>query len=199
VVTPLYLAETAPPTYKNRLGIANQSFISTGVLWTQALAIPLSKPYLWRFIPLVSAALALALLGTSLLVEESHVWLESQVKETQAESDVEEADPLLGTGKTLRNILLPCSYSTFLSDEARPSNKMINVWDLLQIKDIATRHARTSAPELCHLSDRDDILMCTHKIVYTVLIVQCSQQLCGISPGEYRPGRLPSPSGLTLQ
>jgi MFS family permease len=80
VVTPLYLSETAPPLYKNRLGIANQSFIVLGVFLTQLLALFLSRPYMWRLVPLVSAGISVALLGSSLWADESHVWLQSHTK-----------------------------------------------------------------------------------------------------------------------
>jgi MFS family permease len=74
VAVPLYLSEIGPPKHKNRLGIANQGFIVLGVFTTQALAIPLSRPYLWRIVPLVSAVLSSVLLITSCLVDESPAW-----------------------------------------------------------------------------------------------------------------------------
>jgi MFS family permease len=99
VVTPLYLSETAPPAYKNRLGIANQSFIVLGVLLTQSLAIPLSRPYLWRFVPIVSAFISFLLLAASPFVEESRVWLQHQARKDDRDPDTQESDPLLNDGE----------------------------------------------------------------------------------------------------
>lgn len=99
VVTPLYLGETAPPAYKNRLGIANQSFIVLGVLLTQSLAIPLSRPYLWRFIPIVSAVISFLLLAASPFIQESSIWLQHRARKDGKELDAQESDPLLNDGE----------------------------------------------------------------------------------------------------
>lgn len=99
MVTPLYLSETAPSAYKNRLGIANQSFIVIGVLFTQSLAIPLSSPSIWRFVPIVSATISLLLLATSPYVEESHIWLQHRSRKDTGDSDIQEYDPLLSDGE----------------------------------------------------------------------------------------------------
>jgi MFS family permease len=99
VVTPLYLGETAPPAYKNRLGIANQSFIVLGVLLTQSLAIPLSRPYLWRFVPIVSAVISFLLLVASPFIQESSIWLQHRARKDGKELDAQESDPLLNDGE----------------------------------------------------------------------------------------------------
>jgi MFS family permease len=99
VVTPLYLSETAPPLYKNRLGIANQSFIVLGVFLTQSLALFLSKPHIWRFVPLVSAAISLALLGSSIWVEESQVWIQSRRQVEPIRPDLDQEEQPLIRGK----------------------------------------------------------------------------------------------------
>ncbi len=78
VAVPLYLGEIGAPHQKNRLGIANQGFIVMGVFSAQAFAIPLSRPYIWRLVPLVSAVLSVILLITSFMIKESPIWLKKR-------------------------------------------------------------------------------------------------------------------------
>ncbi|WVQ97572.1 hypothetical protein IAU59_004686 [Kwoniella sp. CBS 9459] len=70
VSVPLFLAEIAPPSIKRSLGIMNQIFIVIGMLISQSLSFPFAKPYLWRYVLVVSVGLAILQLIGSLWIRE---------------------------------------------------------------------------------------------------------------------------------
>jgi len=74
-VVPAYLSEISPPAIKGSVGVLNQLGIVVGILFTQIFGIFLSAPTVWRFIPLIAAALALAQLLLSPLAIDSPAWL----------------------------------------------------------------------------------------------------------------------------
>ncbi|KAF8510220.1 general substrate transporter [Hysterangium stoloniferum] len=74
-VVPAYLSEISPPAIKGSVGVLNQLGIVVGILLTQIFGIFLSAPTLWRFIPLIAAAFALAQLLLSPLAVDSPAWL----------------------------------------------------------------------------------------------------------------------------
>ncbi|ORX36061.1 putative vacuolar membrane protein [Kockovaella imperatae] len=80
---PVFLAEIAPPSIRQALGITNQLFIVVGLLTGQALSLPLAKETIWRWVFAVSFFLAIAQLIGSLFVK------------TPGSSDGEEEQPLL--------------------------------------------------------------------------------------------------------
>lgn len=67
---------------------------------TQAISLPLGKPFVWRWSPLASAGLGLVLLGTSLWVEESPVWLGRGVKTVDEDVESNEETRLIGEGES---------------------------------------------------------------------------------------------------
>lgn len=105
VLVPLFLSEVSPPSIRGSVGVSNQLAICFGILIAQASSIPLSQPGTgqWRFISLVSIALAIIQIATSGLAIESPKWLAEQGLSDQLYDvpgeDEEEAsrstDPLL--------------------------------------------------------------------------------------------------------
>ncbi|GAA6000215.1 uncharacterized protein JCM10292_004038 [Rhodotorula paludigena] len=74
VLVPLYLSSVAPPALAGNIGILTQISINVGIFAAQASSIPLSTPGtgLWRTVPLISVAVAVAQILTSPLVPEPH-------------------------------------------------------------------------------------------------------------------------------
>ncbi|GAA5858373.1 hypothetical protein JCM1840_001170 [Sporobolomyces johnsonii] len=73
VLVPLYLASVAPPAIAGNIGILTQISVNVGIFMAQSISVPLSAPGTgqWRFVSLVSVAIALAQIATSpLMVEE---------------------------------------------------------------------------------------------------------------------------------
>ncbi|GAA5931900.1 hypothetical protein JCM1841_006790 [Sporobolomyces salmonicolor] len=73
VLVPLYLASVAPPAIAGNLGILTQISVNVGIFIAQSISVPLSAPGTgqWRFVSLVSVAIAFAQIATSpLMVEE---------------------------------------------------------------------------------------------------------------------------------
>lgn len=108
VVTPLYLAETAPATIRGSVGVLNQLSVSFGIFIAVALAIPLEGGGGWRISPLVSAGLAVLQLVSAPLVIESPVWLAHQDAVDPMfvgdEARAEASDPLLPSAKSERTL-----------------------------------------------------------------------------------------------
>ena len=106
VVTPLYLAETAPATMRGSVGVLNQLSVSFGIFVAVALAIPLEDGAGWRISPLVSAGLAVLQLVSAPLVIDSPVWLAHQDAVDPLfvgdEARAEASDPLLPSAKSER-------------------------------------------------------------------------------------------------
>lgn len=88
VTVPLYLAEIAPPSIKQSLGVLNQLFIVFGLFTAQSLSLPFAKPWEWRWVMAVAVGIAALQLVGSLFVSEPK-------EEESAES---EETALLGDG-----------------------------------------------------------------------------------------------------
>jgi len=95
---------------------------------------------------LVSAVISLALLGSSIWVEESQVWIQSRRKAEPVGSDHDhEGQPLIaskhcaGLYKSLAD-LFTCVWSD--ADHANAKAAMMTSWDLLVTSNIPLRHAR---------------------------------------------------------
>ncbi|TNY24589.1 general substrate transporter [Rhodotorula diobovata] len=73
VLVPLYLSSVAPPSIAGGIGILTQISINVGIFAAQGFSIPLSTPGTgnWRFVSLISIAVAAAQILTSPLVPES--------------------------------------------------------------------------------------------------------------------------------
>ncbi|OCF33909.1 hypothetical protein I316_04251 [Kwoniella heveanensis BCC8398] len=100
VSVPLFLAEIAPPSIKRSLGIMNQIFIVIGMLASQSLSFPFAKPYIWRYVLVVSVGLAVLQLIGSLWVREP-----SAKSESQAGRPNDEEAPLISGDAEVQNPL----------------------------------------------------------------------------------------------
>lgn len=84
-VGPVFLGELAPPAVKGATGVLFQLAIVFGILTTQGVGLALSAPWVWRYVPFVSAVLAIVQLLVAALVPESHAWLEGNGRTREAE------------------------------------------------------------------------------------------------------------------
>ena len=90
---PIFLAEIAPPSIRQALGIANQLFIVIGMLTGQALSLPLAKETIWRWVFAVSFFLAIAQLIGSAFVKAPTVGSEEEeplIREDEAPMSIRE-------------------------------------------------------------------------------------------------------------
>ena len=74
-VGPVFLGELAPPAVRGKTGVLFQLSIVFGILATQTVGLVFSSPWFWRFVPLISAAIALLQVAASAAMPESHAWL----------------------------------------------------------------------------------------------------------------------------
>ncbi|KAF8321442.1 major facilitator superfamily domain-containing protein [Cantharellus anzutake] len=83
---PIYLAETAPPRIRNRVGVLNQLFITFGILGTQSIGLPLAKMSLWhwRLVLIVSAILAIVQCFAVVFISDTPAWLAAKGRDIQA-------------------------------------------------------------------------------------------------------------------
>ncbi|WWD17742.1 hypothetical protein CI109_102183 [Kwoniella shandongensis] len=88
VTVPVFLSEIAPPAIKRSLGIMNQVFIVFGMLIGQSLSFPFAKPYLWRYVLIASAGIAVLQLAGSFFIREP-------AKETHDPEEAREHSPLV--------------------------------------------------------------------------------------------------------
>ena len=84
-VGPVFLGELAPPAKKGATGVLFQLAVVFGILTTQGTGLVLASPWKWRFVPLVSAVLALVQLASAAAVPESHAWLSGNGHTQEAE------------------------------------------------------------------------------------------------------------------
>ncbi|KAL8292255.1 hypothetical protein RQP46_001721 [Phenoliferia psychrophenolica] len=77
VLVPLYLSEVAPPAIRGSVGVLTQLSICIGIFFAQVISIPLSalESGNWRFVTLVSAAIAFTQVVTAAFMIESPQWL----------------------------------------------------------------------------------------------------------------------------
>ena len=84
-VGPVFLGELAPPSARGSTGVFFQLAIVIGILTTQTVGLSLARPWFWRFVPFVSATVALVQLILGRLVAESHAWLEGNGRAQEAQ------------------------------------------------------------------------------------------------------------------
>ena len=61
VTVPLHLSEIAPKRFSRVFGTLHQISIGLGMIVAQCLSIPFDKPFQWRYVQLIGAATAIAL------------------------------------------------------------------------------------------------------------------------------------------
>ena len=89
---PNYLNEVAPPDRKGSIGVLNQLGIVTGILLGQSSSLALASTHTWKYVFLVSSAIALVHILASAKAVESPVWLaglagsEQQAGESECKS-----------------------------------------------------------------------------------------------------------------
>jgi len=84
VVVPNYLNEVAPPERKGSIGVLNQLGIVTGILLGQTSSLLLGTGDTWKFVFLISSAIALLHFVLSAKAVESPVWLAGLAGSEQA-------------------------------------------------------------------------------------------------------------------
>ncbi|KIJ29886.1 hypothetical protein M422DRAFT_36797 [Sphaerobolus stellatus SS14] len=83
-VVPPYLSEISPDNIKGSVGVLNQLGIVLGILFTQIVGIFVAAPTVWRFVPFISASLALLQLCLSFLAVDSPAWLTNKSRIPEA-------------------------------------------------------------------------------------------------------------------
>ncbi|KAF9052782.1 general substrate transporter [Panaeolus papilionaceus] len=77
-VTPIYLADIAPPAMRHSLGIFTQLATVFGIMFTQLAGLNFAYPSVWRLVFVLSAILSLVQFLSSPAIVESPAWLKSQ-------------------------------------------------------------------------------------------------------------------------
>lgn len=159
-VGPVFLGELAPPATRGKTGVLFQLSIVFGILATQTIGLVLSSPWFWRFVPLVSAAIALVQGAAAAAMPESHAWLAGNGQMLEAEQ-IRERLWIGGSGakyESLRSEPADIESRTVVADEeadiddpplysegpsgpvfeAHTNTKAISLWSLLRSPDLRT-------------------------------------------------------------
>jgi MFS family permease len=100
---PLYLAETAPPQLRDRVGaliypmptmrpciyclivgVLNQLSVTVGILVTQAVGLPLAKQSNWRLVFTISSCLGVVHAATGMFIHDTPAWLSAKGRHSEA-------------------------------------------------------------------------------------------------------------------
>ncbi|KAG0145100.1 hypothetical protein CROQUDRAFT_659026 [Cronartium quercuum f. sp. fusiforme G11] len=91
VLVPIYLSEISPIAIRGSIGVMNQLGIVCGILASQVVSLPLSRPYIWRWIFILSVLINGIQLLTAPLMIESPKWaMEQEFKRTGGTTPTEE-------------------------------------------------------------------------------------------------------------
>ncbi|EGG02384.1 uncharacterized protein MELLADRAFT_44903 [Melampsora larici-populina 98AG31] len=176
VLVPIYLSEISPVAIRGSIGVMNQLGIVIGILASQVVSMPLAKPFIWRWIFVISGCINAFQLVIAPLMIESPKWaMEQEAKRAG----------ILPTQSTLRN------ESEDLT-EAQGPNDDVERQGLLSHHDSPGAnevHAQTSTSqdelsisELFREWHHDPVLASGLKVV---LITQLAQQLSGVNAVLY--------------
>ncbi|BGP46934.1 Bifunctional purine biosynthesis protein PurH [Rhodotorula kratochvilovae] len=132
VLVPLYLSSVAPPAIAGNIGILTQISINVGIFAAQGFSIPLSTPGTgrWRFVSLISIAVAAAQILTSPLVPES------RAKDPSAGRSFEETDE-----EEERTLLAGEDDGAPRRRKVEDSEQSMSVMEVLRSSDPAVRKA----------------------------------------------------------
>lgn len=128
-VGPIFISEISPTRISGSVGVLTQMSIVVGIMTTQIIGLQFASQSLWRFVLLISSALAIAQFLASPFVEESPVWLEGKNRTEERARvasriwvDAPSYEPLLEEG-------------TQNSDPAEPPVQPVKVPQLLRSRE----------------------------------------------------------------
>ncbi|POW05329.1 hypothetical protein PSTT_09796 [Puccinia striiformis] len=75
VLVPIFLSEISPIAIRGSVGVMNQLGIVFGIFSSQLVGLPLSRPFAWRWIFIISSAVSTLQVLTAPLVTEKFEWL----------------------------------------------------------------------------------------------------------------------------
>lgn len=161
VVVPVYLGEIAPPTMRGMLGTCTQFAMVIGILVSVLFAFPCATPTRWRFLFAVTPLLSLLLVCASFFLLESPRWLLNR-----DEQSVEARVAI----KKLR------AYRRD-SDVEQEVNNFI----FASSKHKTPYSSAHSSGAMYHLLRNKNMRV----LVVSAIVLQMSQQLCGINAVFY--------------
>ncbi|KAI8447580.1 hypothetical protein BY996DRAFT_4592938, partial [Phakopsora pachyrhizi] len=179
VLVPLYLSEIAPVSIRGSVGVLNQLAIVTGIFTSQAFSLPFSKPFLWRWIFLLSGVLSAIQLLTSPIMIESPKWaMDQETRRTKQNSFADSSDRIehrtsdQDLDDSERQNLLNDTSMNLDESEEDPGNLSNSA-----LAQTGTNRNNLNIFELISEASKDPALSIGLKIV---LITQVGQQLSGI-------------------
>ncbi|CAH7687666.1 general substrate transporter [Phakopsora pachyrhizi] len=184
VLVPLYLSEIAPVSIRGSVGVLNQLAIVTGIFTSQAFSLPFSKPFLWRWIFLLSGVLSAIQLLTSPIMIESPKWaMDQETRRTKQNSFADSSDRIehrtsdQDLDDSERQNLLNDTSMNLDESEEDPGNLSNSA-----LAQTGTNRNNLNIFELISEASKDPALSIGLKIV---LITQVGQQLSGINAVLY--------------
>lgn len=181
VLVPIYLSEISPIHLRGSVGVLNQLAIVLGIFIAQLVSLPLSKPYLWRWIFIISAAFSALQLLTAPLMIESPTW--AIEREAARRTKLDAGHPHDGDD-------LPRDDETARDDEAaeretllNPSTTESSIHSHHQLSPrIVSKSDHMTLGQLLQDWKHDPALKLGLKIL---LITQVAQQLSGVNAVLY--------------
>ncbi|KNZ55602.1 hypothetical protein VP01_2637g2 [Puccinia sorghi] len=186
VIVPIYLSEISPLQIRGSVGVMNQLAIVIGIFFAQLVSLPLSSPFIWRWIFIISFSLSsLQLLTTPFIPSENRRFNPNQPSQLNQEEEEEQEQEEQEEEHNEQNI----STSTHQPTSRTPHQSIpSNSQHLLERETLLTpthtdhnplfKDGNTlSVAQLLQQWKRDPTLADGLKIV---LITQLAQQLSGI-------------------
>jgi hypothetical protein len=212
VLVPIYLSHISPIQIRGSVGVMNQLAIVIGIFTAQLISLPLSTPFIWRWIFIISVALSTLQLISAPLVNENYNHRDEHEHLTANSTsgahldrhhpttttttthspalDSEATDDILDPPQ--QSITSDSSYHHHLeratllvhTENDQPhSNQHLPI-----LKDSASSTDSISVAQLFHHWKRDPALASGMKVL---LITQVAQQLSGIKLSPPHPVSLP--------
>ncbi|GAA6008621.1 hypothetical protein JCM10207_007182 [Rhodosporidiobolus poonsookiae] len=130
VLVPLYLSSVAPPAIAGSIGIITQISVNSGIVAAQGFSLPLSSPGTgnWRYVSIISLALAVVQILTAPLMPESGKKTSTSPVYDVEDTEDEERAPLsgeIGDNPPRRR--------------AEESASSLSFWEVLRSKDVSIR------------------------------------------------------------
>lgn len=163
VLVPIYLGELAPPTLRGRLGTLTQFALVLGILASDILAFPFATVSRWRFLFSVTEIIAFIQLFCATWLLESPRWLLNR-------------DP---NSKKARHIIKKLRGMRYDHEVETEVNHFLSACSAQQSSSSSTS-TDPSSGVVAMFNDKSVRLL-----VVSCLVLQISQQLCGINAVFY--------------
>eukprot|EP00559_Dactyliosolen_fragilissimus_P003425 CAMPEP_0184858844 /NCGR_PEP_ID=MMETSP0580-20130426/3880_1 /TAXON_ID=1118495 /ORGANISM="Dactyliosolen fragilissimus" /LENGTH=714 /DNA_ID=CAMNT_0027355169 /DNA_START=2155 /DNA_END=4299 /DNA_ORIENTATION=- len=188
VLVPIYLGELAPPTLRGMLGTLTQFALVLGILVSDLLAFPLASPLKWRILFSVTAIVAIIQLFCAPWLLETPRWLLNRdtnsrkaryiIKQLRGFRTYEEVETEVGHFVSAIQAQTMKQHQNQNANNAPPTNHNNSNQKKQTDNNSNSNNNTTTIMEL--FQDKSVRLL-----VISCLVLQMSQQLCGINAVFY--------------